>query len=450
MKNKNVRGILALVVVTALSFGVIAGSRALAIDTGSTSREDSGEVKEEFDVSGAENIEKAAATEDGYVVTVKEKGYGGDILMDVSFEADGETISSVSVTEHSETEGLGARIAEEEFTGQFVGMKAPVYLPGMSGGEEAAPAEKKASEGAKELESAVLQDGTYEAKGETDDNGFADQVTMTVKDGKITEVNWESVGEDGSKKSVMSESGEYTMTEDGPTWAEQAKALAEALVENQNLTFLTMDEQGKTDAVSGVSISVGGFASLAEQCMKEAAGMEEKELVLQDGTYEAKGETDDNGFADQVTMTVKNGKITEVNWDAIGEDGSKKSVMSESGEYTMTEDGPTWAEQAKALAEALVENQNLTFLTMDEQGKTDAVSGVSISVGGFVSLAEKCLNEAAGVEMEETTEEPAEETNTESEEVESGEVQAVSGATISSTAAVTGINEAYEFLQTVK
>ncbi len=138
-------------------------------------------------------------------------------------------------------------------------------------------------------------------------------------------------------------------------------------MENQNLTFLTMDEQGKTDAVSGVSISVGGFASLAEQCMKEAAGMEEKELVLQDGTYEAKGETDDNGFADQVTMTVKDGKITEVNWDAIGEDGSKKSVMSESGEYTMTEDGPTWAEQAKALAEALVENQNLTFLTMDEQ-----------------------------------------------------------------------------------
>ena len=123
MKNKNVRGILALAVVTALSFGVIAGSRALAVDTGSASQEDSGEVKEEFDVSGAENIEKAAATEDGYVVTVKEKGYGGDILMDVSFEADGETISYVSVTEHSETEGLGARIAEEEFSGQFVGMK---------------------------------------------------------------------------------------------------------------------------------------------------------------------------------------------------------------------------------------------------------------------------------------------------------------------------------------
>ena len=37
MKNKEVKGILALVVVTALSFGVIAGSRALAQDmTGNT------------------------------------------------------------------------------------------------------------------------------------------------------------------------------------------------------------------------------------------------------------------------------------------------------------------------------------------------------------------------------------------------------------------------------
>ena len=154
--------------------------------------------------------------------------------------------------------------------------------------QEAAPAEKKAPEGAAELEGAVLQDGTYEAKGEADDSGFADQVTMTVKDGKITEVNWDSIGEDGSKKSVLSESGEYVMTEDGPTWAEQAKALTEALVENQNLTFLTMDEQGKTDAVSGVSISVGGFAALAEQCLNEAAGVETEETAEEPAAEENK------------------------------------------------------------------------------------------------------------------------------------------------------------------
>lgn len=104
----------------------------------------------------------------------------------------------------------------------------------------------------------------------------------------------------------------------------------------------------------------------------------------------------------------------------------------------MTEDGLTWKEQAEALASALIENQSLDFLQVNEQGKTDAVSGVSISVGGFISLAEKCMNEAAGVEEKEEV--PANGT----------QVDAVSGATISSTAVVTGINTAFEFLQAVK
>ena len=102
---------------------------------------------------------------------------------------------------------------------------------------------------------------------------------MTVQGGKITEVNWESVGADGAKKSVMSENGEYTMTEDGLTWKAQAEALAAALVENQNLNFLNVNEQGKTDAVAGVSISVGGFVNLAEQCMMEAAGKERRRAL---------------------------------------------------------------------------------------------------------------------------------------------------------------------------
>ena len=157
------------------------------------------------------------------------------------------------------------------------------------------------------------------------------------------------------------------MTEDGLTWKEQAEALAAAVIENQNVSFLNMDEQGKTDAVNGVSISVGGFVNLAEKCMKEAAVLTET-VELKDGTYEAKTEEPDgSGFIDQVTITVKDKKITEVVWEAVGEDGKKKSVMSEEGEYVMTEDGPTWKEQAEALAAALVENQNLEFLKMDEQ-----------------------------------------------------------------------------------
>ncbi|MFR6171585.1 MAG: FMN-binding protein [Blautia sp.] len=432
MKNKNVRGIIALAVVTALSFGVIMGSKALAKDMGTGASNTAEEqVKEEIDTKGAEGIEKAVKTENGYMVTAKVKGYGGDIVMNVSFDAEKKKVTKVEVTEQKETEGLGAKVADAEFLSQFEGVEAPVFLPGMS-------LEKEEKVSDEELLK-ELKDGTYEAKADApDNNGFTDVVTVTVKDGKIAEVNWEAVGADGSTKSVLSENGEYVMTEDGLTWKEQAEALAKAVVENQSLSFLNLDEQGKTDAVSGVSISIGGFTALAEKCLKEAAGITQT-LELKDGTYEAKAEApDNNGFTDVVTMTVKDGKITEVNWEAVGEDGSKKSVLSENGEYVMTEDGLTWKEQAEALANALIENQSLDFLQVNEQGKTDAVSGVSISVGGFISLAEKCMNEAAGVEEKEEV--PANGT----------QVDAVSGATISSTAVVTGINTAFEFLQTVK
>ncbi len=278
MKNKNVRGIIALAVVTALSFGVIIGSNALAKDMGTgASNAVEEQVKEEIDTKGAEGIEKAVKTENGYMVTAKVKGYGGDIVMNVSFDAEKKKVTKVEVTEQKETEGLGAKVADAEFLSQFEGVEAPVFLPGMS-------LEKEEKVSDEELLK-ELKDGTYEAKADApDNNGFTNVVTVTVKDGKIAEVNWEAVGADGSTKSVLSENGEYVMTEDGLTWKEQAEALAKAVVENQSLSFLNLDEQGKTDAVSGVSISVGGFISLAEKCMNEAAGIGKTEEVPANGT----------------------------------------------------------------------------------------------------------------------------------------------------------------------
>lgn len=279
MKNKEVKGILALVVVTALSFGVIIGSKSLSIDMGGDAASQNTEALEELDVSGAENIEKASKTADGYLVTVRTKGYVGDIVMDVAFDSSASKISSVQVTEQSETDGLGSKIAEAEFLDQFHGVTAPVYLPGMSvsleESEEAAPEEPAEAQDLSVLEGASFTDGTYEAKtAEADSNGFIEEVTLTVKDGAITEVNWDAVTEDGNKKSIMSENGEYTMTEDGLTWKEQAEALAKALIENQSLSFLTTDAEGKTDAVTGVSISVNSFIDLATQCLEEASGIE--------------------------------------------------------------------------------------------------------------------------------------------------------------------------------
>ena len=457
MMNKDVKGILALVVVTALSFGVIFGTGKLTKNSGESAAENTGTVQAELDVSGAENIERAVQMDDGsYVVSVKAAGYGGDIHMDVTFDESGKVINSLAVTEQSETENLGAKITEEEFLSQFSGIEAPVYLPGMTleAGDAGEEQEDSQEPQADPLDGAVFADGTYEAKADApDDNGFTEQVTMTVENGKITQMNWDSISEDGTKKSDLAKNGEYVMTEDGPNWAEQSQALTDAVIENQSLGFLTMDEQTKTDAVAGVSIAVGGFEQLARQCMEEAAGISPA-LTLTDGTYEAQAdEADDNGFTEQVTMTVANGKITEMNWDSISEDGTKKSDLAKNGEYVMTEDGLNWAEQSQALTDAVIDHQSLDFLTMDEQTKTDAVAGVSISVGSFADLAQQCIRQAGGETAVANTEESADgqaDASAENTQNPGTQIDAVSGATISSTAVVTGINEAYEFLQSAK
>ena len=58
----------------------------------------------------------------------------------------------------------------------------------------------------------------------------------------------------------------------------------------------------------------------------------------------------------------------------------------------MSETGMLWNEQADALATFLVENEfDITKVTLDENGNTDAVTGVSIKVPEMLETAEALL-----------------------------------------------------------
>ena len=294
----------------------------------------------------------------------------------------------------------------------------------------------------------VLKDGTYEVKSKEASNGWYSQVSLTVKDGAITEVVWDSVNDAGEKKSVQSMNGQYVMTENGPTWAEQAEALAAYVIENQTVDSLNIIDGGKTDTVASVSITITEFVDQVKECLALASGTATETLSLKDGTYEAVGK-EENGWTSEVSVTVKDGKITNVVWDSVDASGNKKSVQSMNGEYVMTENGPTWAAQAEALAAYVLENQSLTGLTLNEEGKTDVVASVSINVTDFVTLVGECLEQAGGaapvVDNTNNTDTNKEETTPSN--MDGTKVDAVSGATISTKAVLTGINNAFEYLQ---
>ncbi len=59
----------------------------------------------------------------GYIVVAAAQGYKGDVVATVAFDDDGN-ILGLSMTAADETAGIGTRVTEEEFTGQFVGLPA--------------------------------------------------------------------------------------------------------------------------------------------------------------------------------------------------------------------------------------------------------------------------------------------------------------------------------------
>ena len=89
----------------------------------------------------------------------------------------------------------------------------------------------------------------------------------------------------------------------------------------------------------------------------------------------------------------------------------------------------------KALSEAIIKNQSVDGVGMNEQGKTDTVAGVSIYIGGFVNLVENCLEQAGNVKA-----------NEETKPTTGTEMDAVSGATISSKAVARAIDKAYAYV----
>lgn len=103
---------------------------------------------------------------------------------------------------------------------------------------------------------------------------------------------------------------------------------------------------------------------------------------------------------DNITMATvqfEDGKAKSVEIDVKQADGSMKSEASKSGAYDMkNEPGKKWHEQADLLEEAIVSNNfELDKITLtNEEGNTDAVSGVTIKVKGYLEAVQDALDQA--------------------------------------------------------
>lgn len=95
-------------------------------------------------------------------------------------------------------------------------------------------------------------------------------------------------------------------------------------------------------------------------------------------------------------VTFEDGKPVNVEIDIIMEDGSSKYEKAATGDYVMVEGAEnTWDKQVDALETFIEENNfDLSKVTVDENGKTDVVTGVSVAVPNLLEGVEQILTES--------------------------------------------------------
>lgn len=126
---------------------------------------------------------------------------------------------------------------------------------------------------------------------------------------------------------------------------------------------------------------------------------------LKEGTYD--GSAIDTYGGEENTATARvtidaEGKITDVYLDVTytkdGVETTKKTLGDEYGmkvgnsDYGQAE--YEWYEQVEALEQAVIDNQGIEFLNVDEDGYTDAVSTCTIQVSALYEALEDALNKA--------------------------------------------------------
>lgn len=119
-------------------------------------------------------------------------------------------------------------------------------------------------------------------------------------------------------------------------------------------------------------------------------GCSSSDSSLKDGTYRAQMSTESHGYTDYVEITVLNGKIDTVVYDAKTADGKrksededyKKSMIEGNKNAGVAETYP--ADYMKKLAASLVEKQDIE--------KVDTVAGATSSSNDFKTLVKALIN----------------------------------------------------------
>ncbi|GAB5147746.1 extracellular electron transfer flavoprotein PplA [Enterococcus faecalis] len=242
---------------------------------------------------------------------------------------------------------------------------------------------------AKKVAGGDLKDGTYKLEEKNEKNGYCAVFEMTVKDGKITESKYDNINADGKSKTEDTKYEESMKAKSGVGPKEYIKQLNDSFVKAQSASGV--------EVVTGATHSSESFQNYAQQLIQaaQAGNTETIEIdngaALKDGTYSLKEKNDSNGYHTTFSMTVKDGKVTESNYDNVNADGKSKKddTEYESKMKDVTGVGP------KEYIETL--NKEFVKAMGEEDGSpagVEVVTGATHSTHSFINYAQQLVNAA--------------------------------------------------------
>ena len=238
----------------------------------------------------------------------------------------------------------------------------------------------------KKLAGAELQDGTYTLEEEAEKNGYKATFSITVKDGKITESNYDNVNAEGKSKTEDEEYQKAMSEKTGTGPKEFIPALNEQFLEKQSA--------GDLEAVSGATHSADSFMNYAQQLIQAAQAGDTTTIkiangaeALTDGEYSLEEKNiGATGWKTVFKMTVKDGKIAESNYNYVNADGQLKTDDEEYQKMMSEKTGTGPQDFVPALNKAFVEQQGAADI--------EVVTGATHSWHGFKIYASQLVNAA--------------------------------------------------------
>jgi len=225
----------------------------------------------------------------------------------------------------------------------------------------------------------TLTDGIYTAEAKDfDDHGWKAMVTVAVKNGKIANVFFDEINQDGMLKSFDPEYANNMKSKSGTTPLDAQVSLASALIEKQDAE--------KVDAVTGATHTSESFKALVKEALSgqpiEAKG------TYKDGLYKAMDKDfDDHGWKSIAAVIVKDGKIASAFFDQINkDDGHYKSTDTEYAKNMEAKTKMTPNKASENLINSLVEKQDASAV--------EVVAGATHSSESFKTLMDTALSYA--------------------------------------------------------